>query len=219
MKIGFAYLTYKGTLPYTLDQPVDYRYFGKIVSKDRAPKHCPRIYFELPISRPVTTVLWHADLGNGTFTTRPALFLWVGIQMYSVDHEHLKDIGFYEPRLAMIMDAPPRELVLQLGYAIKIWEPFTTLVAASKLLPVMLNMESWEREDFLKRIGQGQNERTLRVAHQKAYIANCWIAWENAELCYADRVRDMQKNGVQITLGNFKKLVNREMKLKPHFIE
>lgn len=204
MNIGCAYLTYTGTPPYMPDQPVDYRYFGEFVSPERAPKQCPMIFFELPIAGPVTAVLWHTVLENGNYLTKHMPFLWA---------------GFSEPKYSSPTGDPPLEMVLLLEYATEYWKPFTSLEAAAMLMPALIEMTQPELDDFLGRLGNRENLKKREVLRKKMFIASCWANWAKAGLSYEERVADMEKNGVPITLHYFKKLVTRDMSLNRHPIE
>lgn len=217
--IGFVYLTCEGQPPYTSGWPVDNRYFGVMRSEQRAPENCPRIYFKLPITQPVTAVLWNMKLGNGNFLTQSLPFPWKKYGLFPPIHISTRGVSFQEPGYLMRMTDPPRELALHLEYATELWRPFTSLVSAWKLLPGLSKMLPPELDDFMERLGRSQNRGKLETLHQKAFIANCWIPWEQAELRHKDRVRDMERNGVPIELENFKKLAKREMQLRRHFLK
>lgn len=219
MNIGVVYLPYYGKSPYTPGQRVDYRSFGKIVPKEMAPDHCPMLYFSLPIMRPVTAALWHASSPDGLFTMQEVLVPWLNTELLQYKQEPHEQVGHYAPRLSWTVNSPPDALVLLLQYAIAYWQPFTSLVAALDLLPVLIAMSPEGSADFLGRIGLTQNQHKLHVLRQKAFINSCWVAWEHAELSYEDRVRNMEENGVSIKLESFKKLAKREMKLKRLFRE
>ncbi len=219
MNIGAVYSPYYGEAPYTPGQRVDYRNLGKIVPQDMAPDHCPMLYFKLPITRPVTVAIWNASSPNGIFTRQEVLVPWLNTELLQYKQELHEQVGRFAPRLSSVVNNPPKGLVLQLQYAIEYWQPFTSLVAALKLLPVLIAMSPEESADFLGRIGLTQNQRKLRVVRQKAFINSCWVAWEQAELSYEERVRNMEKNGVPIKLESFKKLAKREMKLNRLFHE
>ena len=132
---------------------MDYRCFGEIMSKARAPERCPHIHFEMPIVRPVTAVLWQAHLENGTSVICDVPCLWAGpgperaLELIELDDKP-EGVGLFAPKLAIVSENPPREMVLRLESATKFWRPFTSLVAAGKLLPVLLDMSPPERKGF-----------------------------------------------------------------------
>lgn len=217
MKIGYAFLTYKGTLPYTPDQPVNYRYCGEFISPQSAPKYCPKIYFELPITRPVSAVLWSALMENGDLWHRDVLFSWAKFEMQEIKPTGPGGLGEWIPKFMTEISEPPREIILALSYVTEFWQPFTSLVAASKLLPFLHNMSLTQKDDFLGRIGQSRNREKFRVLLEKFYIALYWPAWEKKEMSYEGRIRDMAAHGIQISMAVFQKRVRRDMKLERRF--
>lgn len=214
MKIGYAFLTLKGKLPSTPEKPVDYLCCGQFISPQMAPESCPRIYFELPITRPVSAVLWHAPLGKGSFFNRAILFPWDKFEMVDVNQDGPGGLGERVPKFTLANENPPREMSLALGYVMKFWQPLTSLAAASKLLPFLLKMSQVQKEDFLGRIGQSRNREKFRVLLENTAIALSWPAWEKRGLPYEERIRDMGAHGSPITMAVFRKRVNRDMKLE-----
>jgi len=215
VKIGYAFLTYKGELPYTLDQPVDYRSCGQFISPQRAPDFCPRIYFQLPITGLVSAVLWHAPLGNGSFYNAAVLFPWDKFEMVDVNQDGPGGLGKRTPQCILANKNSSHEMRLALGYLTEFWQPLTSLASAGRLLPVLLKMSPEEKEDFMEKIGQSRNRAKFRVLLEKAFIALSWEVWESKEMSYPARIRDMAAHDTAIKLDRFKKLVKR-MKLKRH---
>lgn len=216
MKVGFVHTLGRSSAPYCDGDDI---WFGPFVSRKAAPEYCPQIYFEFPILRPVTAVVWVAPKASGEYIAMQ-VFDWSRLKPVGEAEELVREKFGMLPQFSEIDPNPRTELRVVLRCATEYWEPFTSLKAAGKLLPTLVHMNEDERKDFLHKLGQSRNPQTLRIRRERLFIAHRWDEWERHEAPYELRVSDMRRHGLPITLSAFKKRVGqREMNLPRRYRE
>lgn len=218
MKIGYAHCLYEGSLPYQPGAPIS---FGAFVPHAAKPRFCPEIYFRFPIRQPVTAVVWCAPYAEGGYYVTALPFDWSQRLPVAQMEEFAGESSGYVPQHATVfvstVTADQKNLLRPwqclVDLAEEYWQPLIRLRMASKLVPAMHLMSEAERIEFLATLGQSRNQKTRRKWREDFFIASRWETWERMRgdgvKNYGDRVADMAKHGLPMSVAAFKKRVSR----------